>query len=80
MTDELRATVITDFVLTNHETNETIDTLKTFYKNDNFFTLFEGFRNMTQGYLFGGYREQYTETHIMEGMDLERILYMFNET
>lgn len=76
-----RATLVTDFVMTNAPTQANKDLLASIYNISDFFTFFADTRMMVQEYLLGGAFVEYKTLQVVFGYEEPRFKYIFvNQT
>lgn len=80
LVDEIRATIIVDFIMNNPESDETKEKLSEIYGNQtNFYQFFDAQRLMVQDYLLGGQNTTITVDELLYGYNDERITHLYDE-
>ena len=67
-----RASLVTDFVMTNPTSEENRQLLESIYGIKDFYKFFAGTRNMVQSYLLGGTWRSYTRDELVLGYNEAR--------
>lgn len=75
--NKLRASIVTDFVMTNPPSEELLKKLKDLYGIENFYSLFDVMRAMVQNYTLGGSTISKSVDDVLFGYSDERINYIF---
>ena len=80
LVDEIKASIIVDFIMTNPESPESTAKLNEIYGSQtNFYKFFDAQRLMVQEYLLGGQNTTITLSELLYGYNDERISHIYDE-